>query len=78
LRKNIREVSAAHPLEPPSTIITGTNQSEGKYGYNEVTVLGSFSGKEIAPRGFFKKVNAAGRNYIPDDSGETYVTPGDR
>jgi hypothetical protein len=75
LRANIRGVAAPYDLLPPSAIIQGTTGSEGNTGYNEVTVLGSFGGKEITPLGFFKKVNAAGRNFIRKDSGATYVTP---
>lgn len=38
-------------------------------------MLGSYGGHELTARAFYKKVNAAGRNFIRADSGATYVTP---
>lgn len=75
LRANVRNVSARFPLRTPDDILNATTGTQGMQRYNEIAVLGSYGSRKITVVGFFKKVNAAGRNYIRADSGATYVTP---
>jgi hypothetical protein len=75
LRANVRAVTARFPILSPANILAGTTGTQGMRGYNEVVVLGSFGSKCVTPVAFFKKVNAAGINFIRDDSGATYLTP---
>jgi hypothetical protein len=75
LRANIRAVTARFPIQSVDDILNGTTGVAGMERYNEVTVLGSFGSRQIQVVGVFKKVNAAGNNFIRRDSKKVWVTP---
>jgi hypothetical protein len=75
LRANIRAVTAEFPIQSPADLLAATKGTEGMDFYNEVVVLGSYGASVVTPVAWFKKVNAAGNNFIRKDSGKTYLTP---
>jgi hypothetical protein len=64
LTNEIRRVVANYPLKSPATILGSTTGKDGKYGYNEVTVLGTVPGPiSITLESFFMKVDSNGDRY---------------
>lgn len=62
---HVREVLANNPeLLTPDEVLNAKVASSGKYGYNEVTLLGTApSGAVVTPTAFFMKVDSQGDRY---------------
>ena len=64
---HVREVLAGNPiLLTPDQVLNGARNgvSSGKYGYNEVTVLGTApDGKRVKAQAFFMKVDSQGNRF---------------